>query len=156
MSRAQAFEHITLTTGATRMSRRSEVGPGIPSKVARCIAAGGDLWAGWSVTVETILPDAPGRDAAGPGGWVFDALHSGRRVVRCWLCRLPELSDQLWEDASGQPLEGGVVLRRPRGVPWLAAWLDHENVVELIATPDVLMQAGDLERCVAWALLDGA
>jgi hypothetical protein len=147
-----AIEHITITSGAVRMSARTEVRPEIKAKVGRLLRKGGVLWDGWSVEVRAI--EAIEGGPPGPAGWVFDAHHGGIRVVRCWICRLEEASAQLWEEASGHAEDPRVVLHRPRGAPWLAAWLDPEHLEALMSTPMVLMQAGDLERCVAWALLD--
>lgn len=142
-----AIEHVTLTTGATRESARSEVADHVVHRIREALATSdGTLWdTGWRVA---LLPTPE-------GGHVFDLLWRGTPVVRCWLCVDGGASDEMWRAAKG----GGIVLpgtrlMRPRRVPWLAASMRPEVLSLKDGTATVVGEAGDLERCVAWALLD--
>ena len=135
-----AIEHITITTGATRMSPRSEVAPTIIARLRHAIRIRTPLY-GWTIV----------REASAEGTHVYRLEHGGAAVARCWLCTSAAASDATWEAAAAHVADERVVLHRPRGTPWLAAALLPGA---LQVSPDVLMQAGDLERCVAWALLE--
>lgn len=143
----RSLEHITITTGAARLSPRAEVDPETIARIRRSLGpSGGDLWAGWSV--RRIGP-------APAGTWVWDLLHDGRRIVACWLCAERRQSEMLWDLASRVGGIPGTRLHRPTGVPWLAAALVPPPAIlsDPVVFADILHEAGDLERCVAWALL---
>ncbi|WP_457797656.1 hypothetical protein [Methylocystis sp. S23] len=142
-----AIEHITILTGSARISRRSEVSDDIVDHIRAAIAAGGDLWdTGWRVR----LHQAP------EGCWVYELESAGEPVVTCVLCADPERSAEMWEAASRIGTLPGTVLHPPTQIPWLAAAIapsaallsDTHRLVSL------MREAGDLERCVAWALLE--
>jgi hypothetical protein len=145
---ARAIEHITLTTGAARVSPRSDVDDSIVARLIAAMRTGGRLWDGWSVAV---TPQQP-------GAWRFRLSQPGLLVVECWLCGRADASDPLWEAAtSGPALDERVVLYRPRGVPWLAVSITAEAVQAATAgrlSTQHLMDAGDAERCIAWAILN--
>ena len=60
-------------------------------------------------------------------------------------------SDDIWEAAARSGIDDWVQLVRPRGQVWLAAAV----MPAIIAQPSILVEAGDLERCVAWAIIEG-
>ena len=138
----KAIEHITITTGASRRSPRSEVEDRVVDLVRAGIAAGGALWdSGWTVTLQPT-PE---------GGHVYDLSYRGRDIVRCWLCTDRERSDAIWDAATAGPIIPGTRLHRPASTPWLAAALRPDAMA---AGTAVLMEVGDLERIVAWTLLE--
>ncbi len=139
----KAIEHITITTGATRMSARSEVNDETVRHRQRAIAEGSPLGYNWTYQAQPLL----GCTQA----WVFDVVCEGAPVVRSWLCADGKQTDAMLARASEEPIDERVVLHRPRGVPWLACALLPGA---LSAGPEILMMVGDLERCVAWALLE--
>jgi hypothetical protein len=145
---ADQLEHITIHSGASRMSARSEVRHDVVAMIREDLAtkAGKICNTGWRVELLPI-PE---------GGHVFDLRHGGVRVVRCWLCADQANSHILWEVASAGAPEIGA----PCGVPWLAAALTAKSVAAMAQSrnkaTDPLYQAGDLERCVAWTLLERA
>lgn len=143
---ATELEHITITTGAVRMSPRSEVGDHVVDLLRQQIASGGDLGAtGWSVA---LLPTPT-------GGFVFDLSHKDiGKVARCWLCNSRETSASMWAAASSSRVDSRVRLSMPKAIPWLAASLVLATVMHIGARTNLLVEAGDLERCVAWALLE--
>jgi hypothetical protein len=144
------LEHITITSGAYRMSARSEVRQDVVAMIDEDLAtrAGKICNTGWRVKLLPI-PE---------GGHVFDLRHGGVRVVRCWLCADPGDSRAMWEAASAGAPDIGINLVAPCGVPWLAAALTAKSIAAMAQSrnkaTDVLYQAGDLERCVAWVLLE--
>lgn len=140
-----SIEHVTITTGAARRSDRREVSSEVIDKVRESIANhGGKLWdTGWSVA----LLRSP------EGGHVYDLAHEGKAIVSCWLCVDDAVSDDMWRAvSSGAPPK--IKLSKPDRAPWLAVSLLPDAVEIALRAPAVLMEAADLERCVAWALIE--
>lgn len=142
-----ALEHITILTGSSRMSRRDEVRDQTLDHVRACLAKGPDVGAGWAVTLRPTGVDRL---------WVYDLMHEGHHIVRCFLCDNADDSEAVWLLASQTGSLPGTRLHPPQQTPWLAAVLASQTAAmenpELFA--DVLKEVGDLERIVAWALLD--
>lgn len=134
------IEHITLTTGASRISERSEVRDDVVTAVRTAIADQGGKVRDW--TIQIIGSPA--------GGHMFDLLWQGRRVVRCWLCDDQRVSQAMWSGVS-LAAPAGTRLHPPSTVPWLAAAIVPEAAS---VPPEALMMVGDMERCVAWAILE--
>jgi hypothetical protein len=90
------------------------------------------------------------------GGHVYDLSHDGEPIARCWLCVDAAVADAMWVAARDAPALPGVILRQPAQTPWLAAALilSPALLAEPATIADVLGEAGDLERCVAWALIE--
>jgi hypothetical protein len=86
--RPGAIEHITINTGAVRMSPRSEVDDHVVQGTAKALKRDGKVGKGWTINVLTIPAN----------GAVYDLMHDqAGEVARCWLCLDPALSD-----ATGQ------------------------------------------------------
>jgi hypothetical protein len=136
---ADFIEHLTLISGHTRRSPRFEVNSGTVDYIRDRIAnREGKLDpTDWQVKLRP-MPELK-------HSYVFDLYHSGERVVACYLCTHVEEHDGMWNAIKQAGLRGKA--KEPK-VPWLAC------AVIGIAAPDVLMEAGDLERCVAWALME--
>lgn len=124
------------------MTSRSEVGDEVLTAVKRALRAK-DPIAGWKVDLKSV-----------EGGYTFGLAHSGQELVRCWFCIERDASDRLFEDASSHTLDERVIIPRPKGSPWLAVAIMPTALGPALANPELLFEAGDLERCVAWALLD--
>lgn len=140
-----SLEHITLTTGGWRTSPRSEVSDTAIDAVRAGMAEDREVaGSGWRVR---LVPGGP------DGVHVFDLLHRGRRMVACWLCIDESHTDMLWRYAR-QAAGPGARLSRPDRVPWLAAAIVPEDISALLREPTVIAEAGDLERVVAWALIE--
>lgn len=136
------IEHITITTGASRLSPRSEVNDAVVTLIRTSLAdhEGRLADTGWTID---LIPSPP-------GGHVYDLVYRGSRIARCWLCTDADAADAIWLSATaGAP--AGTRLHRPMTMPWLAAGLMEGAMV---AGPEALLAAGDLERCVAWALIE--
>lgn len=141
----RSIDHITLTTGAARMSARSEVDDRVLARVRADMAAGAALIATpWRVA---LLPTPE-------GGHVYDLTHGATAIARCWLCVDAAVSDAMWTSAQSGVADRLVRLSRPRGTPWLAAAIQPSAIEVALTRPAVLMEAGDLERVVAWALIE--
>ena len=142
---AREIEHITVTTGASRMSLRSEVSDAVVDWFRATLADGGSVGLGWTVQ---LLPTPS-------GGYVYDLKFDRVSVARCWLCDDLEISAQMW-DAASSGRGHGVILRLPERTPWLAVALtvDPAKIVENFAIMMAISEVGDIERCVAWALLE--
>jgi hypothetical protein len=81
-------------------------------------------------------------------------LHRGVEVARCFLAVSAANERHLWERASAYPiLPRGAQPAKPASVPWLAVGLLPDRMALLRSRPQLMLELGDLERCVAWALL---
>ncbi|MDB5523882.1 MAG: hypothetical protein JWM58_1645 [Rhizobium sp.] len=145
------FEHVTVNTGASRTSSRSEMQPDALDRMRRMLAAStlmqgklGDT--GWSAVF--VMQKA--------GAYAFDLLHEGQRVVTCILCLDDQSSKPAWSTIDAMPRDPGVRLRRPEETPWLAAFIspNHLAMRDPAMFADILIEAGDLERLIAWCLID--
>jgi hypothetical protein len=142
----RAIEFITLTSGGTTVSARSEVEGDVIQRIQHALVQeAGRLWGGWVVT-----------QIQGPvGGFVYDMSVDGIHMSRCWLCTEDAASDVMWETCEGSA-PPTVVLHRPRGVPWLAIALQPSAILAFAkGDPQKLLELADAERCVAWALITG-
>ena len=78
----------------------------------------------------------------------------GRGCARCFLAITPALEQRLWEQASAYPTLPSAQLTKPAALPWLAVGLLLDGMALLGNQPDLMLELGDFERCVAWALLE--
>jgi hypothetical protein len=137
------MEFITITTGATAMSSRSEVSDNVVAIIRAAIAGDGNLFAGWSVSFDDWLSEGA------PGCAMFVMQHQQMPLSRCCVCWEAAASERAWETIE-QSAPPEVVLHRPRGVPWLAVDL----LPSVLDVPkERLLELADAERCVAWALI---
>jgi hypothetical protein len=151
MTKLFQIEHITITTGASRISHRSETSPQviahIQDVIRRAVTPLAMIDNDWTIRPVRGTPE---------GTHVWDLLWRGERIVACWLCTSRAISDQLWDVASRSGAMPGARLHRPMMVPWLAATLCHRP--EIMTEPEftrALGEVGDIERCIAWATIDG-
>jgi hypothetical protein len=145
---ADEIEFITITTGATRLSRRTEI-PGIAVDEVRAAIAEGRrlLDTGWSVRLRHA-PD---------GCFAYSLVYDGQPVIACYLCVDRAQSDDLWTIASLAPnLLGRSMAPKPTHVPWLASVLAPSDVIarDPLLLASLVREALDIERCVAWALIE--
>jgi hypothetical protein len=138
--------HLTVLTGHTRMSPRSEVADHVVSGLQVIIARGGGAIGntGWGLLIVERTPD----------GAIFDLSHRGVEIARCFLAITPASERRLWGDASAYPTLPGVRLTKPGAPPWLAAGLLPDGMALVETQPEVMLELGDFERYVAWALLE--
>lgn len=143
----QRLYHLTLTSGSARTSPRREVDDTVVSLVRAVLAGSGELWGGWSVRLSPS-----GMDRC----WIYDLLHHGRRLVACYLCASREHSQAMWAMVSDIPVMPGIILHEPSFRPWLACAIvpDPALLADMASLARLMGEAGDLERCAAWALLE--
>lgn len=145
--------HLTVETGHTRMSPRSEV-----SDEAVAFLRGA-LWPPAAEPPDSIaVPGAPGyRLGVAPGGeglWAAvwherDGVRAGGQWMGDAICVWVVVSTV--EAALTWPrIQARNKCAQPDSVPWLAVSLAPLAVQH----PDALEWLGDLERCVAWAWLE--
>jgi hypothetical protein len=138
------IHHLTLTTGHTRFSPRSEVAQwAIDFIKPVVIVGGGELGdTGWRIRMVR---------GTQPGGAAFECHHGSTWFVSCYMAWTKAGSVEMWNAAKSFPL---VVphIRRPPSLPWLAAGIMPEAIDT--TRIDLMMEVGDLERVVAWTVLD--
>lgn len=141
------IEHITILTGSSRISRRGECQDAIVDNVRAGLAKDGLIGAGWSVQMHPTHLDRM---------WIYTLKHEGHPIANCFLCDRQEDSEAIWLMASKLGSLPGTRLHPPMRTPWLAVGL--VNAPEIMGAPemfaDVLRECGDIERLVAWAILD--
>lgn len=155
-----SLAHLTLNNGHARQSPRSEVGEDTLALLTPLVAAGGGvLPAPFDTYHLTVVrePEQPGRAT-----FTVAALPEGNPLVTCFCCWQPQGEARFWafvgafidgqrRDFLAGFLPGGMP-RRPQAVPWLAVLIWPG----LALHPDAVGWLGDLERCVAWALIPAA
>ena len=71
--------------------------------------------------------------------------------MRCFLSITPASERRLWEQVNAYPTMPSVRLAKPATPPWLAVLPD--GMALLANDPGPMLELGDFQRCVAWALL---
>ncbi len=126
----KTLDHYTVESGHVRTSPASEVGADVLARVGQALGV-------------ALASSAPVDVGA---GWVMEARADGGA-----------LEARLWVPGMDTTAPPGVVMRvehRDGRPPLLTA-----AMAGIVHAPDVresAMQAGDLERCIAWAWLSGA
>lgn len=145
--------HVTIATGDTRRSPRSEVSADAIAAVAPLLHEGGEI----------TIPDRGGRFSVrwtappGLGACLFTIAADGAPVVTCGVAREEQASRDLWQQLVTMhervmgPL--GAAARRIAltETPWLGVVL-LPGVADL--APEDIAWLGDFERCLAWAWMD--
>ena len=124
---------------------RNEVADHVISSLQVIIAEGGGVLGntGWAVLMVERSGD----------GAVYDLSHRGVEVARCYLAITAADAERLWGQAVGSTLPG-VRPAKPTSLPWLAAGLLPAGMVLLGDFPKLMVELDDLERCLAWAVID--
>jgi hypothetical protein len=155
MSHRYTIIHYTLSTGDVRMSPRGEVGDDV---IERCRP--------WLVSGDHLLP-IPGYrllttregDAIVATVYATDDTHDegGRPCVTWGIAPDDPSAEILWPtleraylvqtDMRGFRAADFAAPRRPASTPWIAAYT-------MLATPEEALWIADLERCLAWALIE--
>lgn len=139
---ADTLEHLTLTSGHTRRSPRAEVEDRTIAFIRDCLVNQGGVLGdtGWRVVIVPMTELSHSH--------VFELWHSGQRLVACYLCSHSTEHDGMWGAIKEAQIPTvGRAAKEPT-VPWLSC------AVVGSGPPSVMMEAGDLERCVAWTLME--
>jgi hypothetical protein len=137
----------TLNTGHTCSSPRAEVCPQAIQALDPVIHNGGPIPGPFDFSLTVTRAE---------GGALFTVWH-GPPLVVCAVAWTQRAEDQLWPELaaayeqawSGVP--GAQPARKPDRLPWLAV-----QFLPALFTTDLAVVAllGDLERCVAWAMIE--
>jgi len=126
---AQELTHVSITSGHSRSSTRSEVHDEMIERLQPIIAAGEGEVGGVHIRIETKQSFTL-------------AWHPGLPAVRCWFAH--ESNPTTWMAAGGQ------------GPEPLASWVTVELLAGARrCSAEEMFMLGDAERCVTWALLEG-
>ena len=147
--------HYTPATGHGRWSPRSEVTAEtmvhLKDRIRDQLVASStdsdenvpmDLGDGWAIGYMLCLDS---------GAWMWTLGRHNVRLVSCWLLATPEQAEAEWADVrrEAERYDNLAVARCPE-TPCLAAVL----VTDVPADRETWEAVADLERCVAWLLMD--
>lgn len=151
-----SIEHLTLNTGHSVPSPRSEVSDEIIALVQRELLPRSEsaipgVGAGWKVKLSRLGT-----------AQMFDIHYFGTPVVSCGLATDTEAADLVWPQLRNLhshargcletlPSEWPFEPVKPRSVPWLGVVLLPTVVM---VPPEDLDWLGDFERCLAWGILE--
>ncbi len=137
----KTIAHLSLFTGHLRNSPREEVHrETIEMLMPYVMGAGGKIRdTGWTVKMV---------QGAAPGSCCFELRHSGIWLFSCYMAWTTTADAPMW-DVVRQVSKTATA--KPKSVPWLAV---HAMPMFWSAPPRAIMEAGDLERCVAWAVIE--
>lgn len=144
------LEHLTLSTGYSRRSFRSEVGndaiAALSPWLSHALDSGdieplpglGDRYGAVVVKDAGLIVTIYSIEGVHPAGLVkFGVANRSRQSKQCW---------RVLAAVAG----GGSTLLPPPAVPWCAAVLYPEAATHL----EDLTWLGDFERCVAWTWIE--
>lgn len=137
--------HVTLNTGHSRVSPRSEVSDDVIAALRPVVRAGGGMLPG--PPGYRLVLTREGRNAA----YTIHRVDDGGAVaplVTCIVSQTPGVWGAVWPRVTK-----GVRTRRPLvepALPWLAV-----DIHPTVALDNASMEwLGDLERCVAWTIIE--
>ena len=137
-----SLHHITLHNGNVAITPRSHVGQRAIEHVAAVLAGNG-----YEPTLDVYLRLRglqPGR-----AQYRIDrSPDAARALVIASLCWSADYSDQHWRETIGAD-------RAPVPVPWLAVSFDYAQAT-LTMQPADINALGELERIIAWVIIEGA
>ena len=158
----RALQHLTINAGHNRTSPRDEVADSVVELLRPIIIAGGGAIAGTDFSLKLTN---------GQHSTIFTINYNDVPIVTCGLASTREGISEVWP-AMVRLVESlrDMIVRKtgwspnqvkrllplpsaePQAPPLLAVLLfPHAG---LMAGPSVLAMAADLERCVAWTILD--
>lgn len=143
---SRTVRHVTLSTGHSRLSAKSEISEEIltsPS-VRALLHEGGEIPAvGAGYELRWTAPP-------GAGCCVYTVYREGVPLVTCGVAGEDAAGEQLWSMLSDLSVRAGQEVRAVRpAVPWCGVVL----LPGIITDPGALEWLGDFERVIAWAWL---
>ena len=141
MTALSTLHHVTLHTGNVAITPRWHVPDASVRRVAQVLAGDGyEPTVGVHLRVLTVWPGrAQYRIDLAPG--------APRALVLASLCWSPAYSDRHWRETIGAD-------RAPVPTPWLAVSFDYA-LAPLTMRPADILALGNLERVIAWAIIEG-
>jgi hypothetical protein len=151
--------HITLVTGHTAVTARREVRDEVLMRLQPIIDAEAGPVPEAGVYLDFIRPLDPKthrpRDGAAAWSILGGLKPPAPLLAQCVVCWKDSISEECWgmiesmQEVSGLPASPRT--KRPGKVPWLAVVLGAGIVS---APKNTIALLGDLERCVAWTLIE--
>ncbi|MFH1924682.1 MAG: hypothetical protein ABIP48_32925 [Planctomycetota bacterium] len=136
------LSHYTLNTGHGRLTDRCEVADDVLDFLRPIVeAGGGDLPMGLRVMLAR----------GDTGSYLFMVFHGEAPLVTCGLAVDDDRAAELWPALLG--LADQLHVPRPKRAP-PAPWLSIVMLPGLAS--ETVSMLGDLEWCLAWAILDAA
>ncbi|MDB5926469.1 MAG: hypothetical protein JWN13_5405 [Betaproteobacteria bacterium] len=147
MSADRYIEHITLTTGHTRRSWRHEIDPALMPRIAELVeSAREETGALIQMEPECWLRIEDTRKCA----LITVSAHGQLPLMTMAVATHARCGAQLWRLLHDTAQLKFPERERP-ALPWCAVRLE----TGLALYPGAAHWLGDMERCVAWAWLDG-
>lgn len=153
------LHHLTLNNGHTRRSPRAEVGDGILALLAPLVAAGGGRLPTPADGYRLTVVRAEGEEGAAT--FTVQRVADNLPLVTCFVVWDRRQDARYWALAGGaigqlrdQFPPGALPAKmppRPASVPWLAVLIWPTLALDPVAAGWI----ADLERCVAWTLIEG-
>lgn len=136
--------HLTLFTGHLRNSPRKEVHRDTINILKPYVmGAGGQIGdTGW--TVKMVQGIAPGSCG-------FTLHHSGLWLFSCYMAWTTSADKPMWDIVRQV---SSTALPKPELVPWLAVHAMPDFPLMMFKCPYAITEAGDLERCIAWTVIE--
>jgi hypothetical protein len=140
-----AIPHITLNSGHTRSSPRSEVTDEVLGmmRLLACRSGAFDVpgQPGWRthLTLES-------------GAAVFDVRRADAPIIMCAVAWRAEGAAEVWTVLARMAVQFGV--RKPPAMPAAVPWLGVLLLPTAVAAREAMDWLGDYERCLAWAILE--
>ncbi|WP_288430156.1 hypothetical protein [uncultured Agrobacterium sp.] len=141
----QTIAHLTLFTGHLHNSPRKEVPRwAIDTLMPYVMSAGGEIAdTGWTVKMV---------QGVSPGSCGFTLHHSGLWLFSCYMAWNTTADKPMWEIVKQISKTSAP---KPKSVPWLAIHAMPSMPLIMLRAPHALSEAGDLERCIAWTVIEG-
>lgn len=155
------LQHLTLNTGD--LTALPRVARAVTAKIAGIVRRGkgplGPLlphMSGWEVSIAA---------SPGIGGAAYSINFGAAPIVECLLCWSAENAERIWHDAEALYLDlsdrhatlmaATAMPTRPAEIPWLAVvMLPTLGFLVSAGEAGKLPDVGELERIIAWAILD--
>ncbi|MCV3769085.1 hypothetical protein [Rhizobium sp. TRM95796] len=107
------------------------------------MGAGGEIEnTGWTVKMV---------QGVAPGSCGFTLHHSGLWLFSCYMAWTQAASAPMWKIVKQITKTS---IPRPKLTPWLAVHAMPDMPRILFKAPSAIMEAGDLERCIAWTVIE--
>lgn len=146
----QSLTHLTMQTDHRIATSRLDVDDAVIAFLDPIIRGGGGVVPpGFTVSMVRLV-GADGRPTDGLAAFTVQMGPGGRALANNVVCWRDAAADDAWTIATG----GGALLPpsgRPDAPPWLATMICDGLAV---LPPDEIPMLADLERCIAWTLIE--
>lgn len=141
----ESIAHLTLFTGHMNNSPRKDVSrQTIDALMPYVMSGGGEIKdTGWTVRMVQGV-------SAGSCG--FTLHHSSLWLFSCYMAWTKVADTKMWDIVRQV---SNTSIPKPRSGAWLAIHAMPSMPLILFKAPHALKEAGDLERCIAWTVIEG-